>query len=121
MARDPHSLWVGWEPPNPQPRGYVIEWGLGPPSPSGSHQTWRMEHNGSIAGTLLQGEAGLGAGQGRGEVGRPCLSDSRQGATSTTLEKHIPQSFLSLHYSHLISSESGSSSHNLTESFLSTA
>nr|XP_023489086.1 granulocyte colony-stimulating factor receptor isoform X3 [Equus caballus] len=54
MARDPHSLWVGWEPPNPQPRGYVIEWGLGPPSPSGSHQTWRMEHNGSIAGTLLQ-------------------------------------------------------------------
>ncbi|KAM7098012.1 granulocyte colony-stimulating factor receptor isoform 2-T2 [Molossus nigricans] len=54
MARDPHSLWVGWEPPSPQPRGYVIEWGLGPPSPSGSHKTWKMEHNGSIAGTLLQ-------------------------------------------------------------------
>nr|XP_019793666.1 granulocyte colony-stimulating factor receptor isoform X2 [Tursiops truncatus] len=54
MARDPHSLWVGWEPPSPQPRGYVIEWGLGPPSPSGSPKMWRMEHNGSIAGTLLQ-------------------------------------------------------------------
>ncbi|XP_007945861.1 granulocyte colony-stimulating factor receptor [Orycteropus afer afer] len=54
VARDPHSLWVGWEPPNPQPQGYVIEWGLGPPSPSGSNKTWRMEHNGSITGTLLQ-------------------------------------------------------------------
>ncbi|XP_006094202.1 granulocyte colony-stimulating factor receptor isoform X1 [Myotis lucifugus] len=54
MARDPHSLWVGWEPPSPRPRGYVIEWGPGPPSPSGSHMTWKMEHNGSIAGTLLQ-------------------------------------------------------------------
>ncbi|XP_066231978.1 granulocyte colony-stimulating factor receptor isoform X1 [Saccopteryx leptura] len=54
MARDPHSLWVNWEPPSPQPRGYVIEWGLGPPSPSGSHKTWKMEHNGSITGTLLQ-------------------------------------------------------------------
>ncbi|XP_036206594.1 granulocyte colony-stimulating factor receptor isoform X1 [Myotis myotis] len=54
MARDPHNLWVGWEPPSPRPRGYVIEWGPGPPSPSGSHMTWKMEHNGSIAGTLLQ-------------------------------------------------------------------
>ncbi|NIG59179.1 granulocyte colony-stimulating factor receptor [Pontoporia blainvillei] len=54
VARDPHSLWVGWEPPSPQPRGYVIEWGLSSPSPSGSPKTWRMEHNGSIAGTLLQ-------------------------------------------------------------------
>ncbi|XP_053516663.1 granulocyte colony-stimulating factor receptor isoform X1 [Artibeus jamaicensis] len=53
-ARDPHSLWVGWEPPSPQPRGYVIEWGPGPPSPSGSPKTWKMEQNGSIAGTLLQ-------------------------------------------------------------------
>ncbi|XP_059741187.1 granulocyte colony-stimulating factor receptor isoform X2 [Bos taurus] len=53
-ARDPHSLWVGWEPPSPQPQGYVIEWGLSPPSPNGSPMTWRMEHNGSIAGTLLQ-------------------------------------------------------------------
>ncbi|KAG5214569.1 hypothetical protein JEQ12_000145 [Ovis aries] len=53
-ARDPHSLWVGWEPPRPQPQGYVIEWGLSPPSPNGSPMTWRMEHNGSIAGTLLQ-------------------------------------------------------------------
>uniref|UniRef100_A0A8C3W9Q8 Granulocyte colony-stimulating factor receptor n=1 Tax=Catagonus wagneri TaxID=51154 RepID=A0A8C3W9Q8_9CETA len=53
-ARDPHSLWVGWEPPSPQPRGYVIEWGLSAPSSSGSPVTWRMEHNGSIAGTLLQ-------------------------------------------------------------------
>ncbi|XP_049734729.1 granulocyte colony-stimulating factor receptor isoform X2 [Elephas maximus indicus] len=54
VARDPHSLWVGWEPPSPQPQAYVIEWGLGPPSPSGSNKTWRMEHNGSITGTLLQ-------------------------------------------------------------------
>ncbi|XP_044092303.1 granulocyte colony-stimulating factor receptor isoform X2 [Neovison vison] len=53
-ARDPHSLWVGWEWPSPQPRGYVIEWGLGPPSPSGSSKSWKMEHNGSISGTLLQ-------------------------------------------------------------------
>uniref|UniRef100_I3LQQ8 Granulocyte colony-stimulating factor receptor n=2 Tax=Sus scrofa TaxID=9823 RepID=I3LQQ8_PIG len=53
-ARDPHSLWVGWEPPSPRPRGYVIEWGLGTPSPGGNPMTWRMEHNGSIAGTLLQ-------------------------------------------------------------------
>lgn len=84
VARDPHSLWVGWEPPSPQPRGYVIEWGLGPPSPSGSPKTWRMEHNGSIAGTLLQGEAGLGGwagGQGPGEGGTFYLPDSRQGAS----------------------------------------
>lgn len=54
MALDPHSLWVGWEPPRPQPRGYVIEWSPGTTSPSGSHKTWKMEHNGSIAGTLLQ-------------------------------------------------------------------
>lgn len=54
VAQDPHSLWVGWEPSKPQPRGYVIEWGLHTPSPSGSHKTWKMEHNGSIAGTLLQ-------------------------------------------------------------------
>ncbi|XP_025711691.1 granulocyte colony-stimulating factor receptor isoform X3 [Callorhinus ursinus] len=54
VARDPHSLWVGWEPPSPRPRGYVIEWGLGPPSPSGSNKSWKMEHNGSISGTLLQ-------------------------------------------------------------------
>uniref|UniRef100_A0A8C0QJS5 Fibronectin type-III domain-containing protein n=1 Tax=Canis lupus familiaris TaxID=9615 RepID=A0A8C0QJS5_CANLF len=54
MAQDPHRLWVGWEPPSPQPQGYVIEWGLGPPSPSGSNKTWKMEHNGSISGTLLQ-------------------------------------------------------------------
>lgn len=54
MARDPHSVWVGWEPPNPQPHAYVIEWGLGPPSPSGSNKNWRMEHNGSISGTLLE-------------------------------------------------------------------
>ncbi|XP_032157922.1 granulocyte colony-stimulating factor receptor isoform X2 [Mustela erminea] len=53
-ARDPHSLWVGWEQPSPRPRGYVIEWGLGPPSPSGSNKSWKMEHNGSISGTLLQ-------------------------------------------------------------------
>ncbi|KAM6217993.1 granulocyte colony-stimulating factor receptor [Rhynchocyon petersi] len=54
MAQDPHSLWVGWEVPSPQPRSYVIEWGLGPPSPSGSNKTWKIEHNGSISGTLLQ-------------------------------------------------------------------
>ncbi|XP_027969446.1 granulocyte colony-stimulating factor receptor isoform X2 [Eumetopias jubatus] len=54
VARDPHSLWVGWEPPSPRPRGYVIEWGLGPPSPSGSNKSWKMEHNGNISGTLLQ-------------------------------------------------------------------
>ncbi|XP_021539383.1 granulocyte colony-stimulating factor receptor isoform X1 [Neomonachus schauinslandi] len=54
LARDPHRLWVGWEPPSPRPRGYVIEWGLGPPSPSGSNKSWKMEHNGSISGTLLQ-------------------------------------------------------------------
>ncbi|XP_004740824.2 granulocyte colony-stimulating factor receptor isoform X2 [Mustela putorius furo] len=53
-ARDPHSLWVGWEQPSPRPRGYVIEWGLGPPSPSGSNKSWKMENNGSISGTLLQ-------------------------------------------------------------------
>lgn len=32
----------------------MIEWGLGTPSPGGNPMTWRMEHNGSIAGTLLQ-------------------------------------------------------------------
>ncbi|XP_058159850.1 LOW QUALITY PROTEIN: granulocyte colony-stimulating factor receptor [Dasypus novemcinctus] len=53
-APDPHSLWVGWEPPSTQPQGYVIEWGLGPPSPSGSNKAWRVEHNGSLTGTLLQ-------------------------------------------------------------------
>ncbi|XP_008588887.1 PREDICTED: granulocyte colony-stimulating factor receptor [Galeopterus variegatus] len=53
-ARDPYSLWVGWEPPSLQPQGYVIEWGLGYPSPSSSNKTWRIEHNGSITGTLLQ-------------------------------------------------------------------
>lgn len=67
MASDPHSLWVGWKPSKPQPRGYVIEWGLHTPSPNGSHKTWKMEHNGSIAGTLLQGEV-VGGGRvgGRG-------------------------------------------------------
>uniref|UniRef100_A0A671DW13 Granulocyte colony-stimulating factor receptor n=1 Tax=Rhinolophus ferrumequinum TaxID=59479 RepID=A0A671DW13_RHIFE len=65
IALDPHSLWVGWEPPTPQPRGYVIEWSPGTTSQpwcimqhgawcSSSHKTWKMEHNGSIAGTLLQ-------------------------------------------------------------------
>ncbi|XP_054996063.1 granulocyte colony-stimulating factor receptor [Sorex araneus] len=54
LAQDPHSLWVGWEPPSPQPWGYVVEWGLGPPSPSGSNTSWKMEPNGSIMGTLLQ-------------------------------------------------------------------
>lgn len=68
MAQDPHRLWVGWEPPSPRPHGYVIEWGLGPPSPSGSNKTWKMEHNGSISGTLLQGETGRGDGAG-GEQG----------------------------------------------------
>ncbi|XP_020025333.2 granulocyte colony-stimulating factor receptor isoform X2 [Castor canadensis] len=53
-APDAHSLWVGWKPPSPRPQGYVIEWGLGPPSPSNSSKTWRMEHNGSATGTLLQ-------------------------------------------------------------------
>ncbi|XP_077006378.1 granulocyte colony-stimulating factor receptor isoform X2 [Tamandua tetradactyla] len=54
LGQDPHSLWVGWETPSPQPQGYVIEWGLGPPSPSNSNKTWRIEHNGSITGTLLR-------------------------------------------------------------------
>ncbi|XP_008050548.1 granulocyte colony-stimulating factor receptor-like [Carlito syrichta] len=54
VALDPHSLWVGWELPSPQPQGYVIEWGPGAPSPSNSSKTWRMEHNGSISGTLLK-------------------------------------------------------------------
>uniref|UniRef100_H0YE86 Granulocyte colony-stimulating factor receptor n=1 Tax=Homo sapiens TaxID=9606 RepID=H0YE86_HUMAN len=54
MARDPHSLWVGWEPPNPWPQGYVIEWGLGPPSASNSNKTWRMEQNGRATGFLLK-------------------------------------------------------------------
>ncbi|XP_075410136.1 granulocyte colony-stimulating factor receptor isoform X2 [Tenrec ecaudatus] len=54
VARDPHSIWVGWEPPSPRPQGYVIEWGLGPPSPNTSNRNWRVEHNGNIAGTLLQ-------------------------------------------------------------------
>ncbi|XP_037683626.1 granulocyte colony-stimulating factor receptor isoform X2 [Choloepus didactylus] len=58
LGRDPHSLWVGWEPPSTQPRGYVIEWGLGPPSTSSSSKTWRMEHNGTITGTLLQENIG---------------------------------------------------------------
>ncbi|XP_006878150.1 PREDICTED: granulocyte colony-stimulating factor receptor-like, partial [Chrysochloris asiatica] len=54
VARDPHSLWVGWEPASTQPQGYVIEWGLGPPSPSSGNKNWRIEHKGTIAGTLLQ-------------------------------------------------------------------
>ncbi|XP_004679495.1 PREDICTED: granulocyte colony-stimulating factor receptor [Condylura cristata] len=54
VAQGPHSLWVGWEPPSPQPQGYVIEWGPSLPSPSGSSTSWRIEHNGSITGTLLQ-------------------------------------------------------------------
>uniref|UniRef100_A0A8C5UW46 Granulocyte colony-stimulating factor receptor n=1 Tax=Microcebus murinus TaxID=30608 RepID=A0A8C5UW46_MICMU len=54
MAQDPHGLWVGWECPNPQPEGYVIEWDLSPPSPRDGNKTWRMEYNGSITGTLLR-------------------------------------------------------------------
>ncbi|XP_042540148.1 granulocyte colony-stimulating factor receptor isoform X1 [Dipodomys spectabilis] len=51
IALDPHSLWVGWEPPSPQPQGYLIEWG---PGPTGSNKTLKMEHNGSITETLLR-------------------------------------------------------------------
>lgn len=54
VARDPHSLWVGWDLPIPQPQGYVIEWGLGPHLHGDNNKTWRLEHNGSITGTLLQ-------------------------------------------------------------------
>ncbi|XP_017365257.1 granulocyte colony-stimulating factor receptor isoform X1 [Cebus imitator] len=54
MSRDPHSLWVGWELPSPQPQGYVIEWGPGPSSTSNSNKTWRMEQSGSITGFLLK-------------------------------------------------------------------
>lgn len=100
MARDPHNLWVGWEPPSPPPRGYVIEWGPGPPSPSGSHMTWKMEHNGSIAGTLLQGEAGLGeraGGQGwetgrqwaRGNLNHPGQIDSQVLLDPSLVSPHI--------------------------------
>ncbi|XP_027631561.1 granulocyte colony-stimulating factor receptor isoform X3 [Tupaia chinensis] len=53
-APDAHSLWVGWEPPSPLPQAYVIEWGLGPPRPSSTNRTWRMERNGSITGVLLR-------------------------------------------------------------------
>ncbi|XP_047416977.1 granulocyte colony-stimulating factor receptor isoform X1 [Sciurus carolinensis] len=53
-ARGPHSLWVHWEPPRPRPQGYLIEWGLGPPSPSGSNTTWKVELGENITGTLLQ-------------------------------------------------------------------
>lgn len=54
VARDPHSLWVGWEPPIPHPQGYVIEWGLAPHNHGDANKTWRLEHNGSTTGTLLQ-------------------------------------------------------------------
>ncbi|XP_006886648.1 PREDICTED: granulocyte colony-stimulating factor receptor [Elephantulus edwardii] len=54
VSQDPHSLWIGWALPRPQPWGYMIEWGLGPPNSSSSNKTWRIEHNGSISGTLLQ-------------------------------------------------------------------
>ncbi|KAM4872415.1 granulocyte colony-stimulating factor receptor isoform 2-T2 [Thomomys bottae] len=50
-ALDPHSLWLGWEPPCTQPQGYMIEWGLGT---TGSNKTFKMEHNGSITETLLR-------------------------------------------------------------------
>ncbi|KAG3282763.1 colony stimulating factor 3 receptor [Ictidomys tridecemlineatus] len=53
-ARDPHSLWVHWEPPSPQPQGYLIEWGPGPPSPSSSNKSWKMEFDENITGTVLQ-------------------------------------------------------------------
>ncbi|VTJ63445.1 Hypothetical predicted protein [Marmota monax] len=53
-ARDPHSLWVHWEPPSPRPQGYLIEWGLGPPSPSSINKSWKMEFDENITGTLLQ-------------------------------------------------------------------
>lgn len=121
MARDPHSVWVGWEPPNPQPHAYVIEWGLGPPSPSGSNKNWRMEHNGSISGTLLEGKAGLGCQGGQGwEGGGQCLSDNRQEAVSMILETQLsvfpdPSLFSSP------SPSSGSFSYSLTGSSLSIA
>uniref|UniRef100_A0A8C2YSI5 Granulocyte colony-stimulating factor receptor n=1 Tax=Chinchilla lanigera TaxID=34839 RepID=A0A8C2YSI5_CHILA len=54
MARDPRSLWVGWELPSPVPQGYVIEWGLSPPNSNSSDMTWRLEPNGSITEILLQ-------------------------------------------------------------------
>ncbi|XP_023556877.1 granulocyte colony-stimulating factor receptor isoform X2 [Octodon degus] len=54
MARDPQSLWVGWELPSPVPRGYVIEWDLSPPSSNGSNMTWRLEPNGNTTEILLQ-------------------------------------------------------------------
>uniref|UniRef100_A0A8C9PZ23 Colony stimulating factor 3 receptor n=1 Tax=Spermophilus dauricus TaxID=99837 RepID=A0A8C9PZ23_SPEDA len=53
-ARDPHSLWVHWEPPSPRPQGYLIEWGPGPPSPSSSNKSWKMEFDENITGTVLQ-------------------------------------------------------------------
>nr|XP_051686399.1 granulocyte colony-stimulating factor receptor isoform X1 [Oryctolagus cuniculus] len=53
VGQDPHSLWVGWEPPSLQPQGYVIEWGPGAPSPSSS-KTWRVEQDGNLTGTLLR-------------------------------------------------------------------
>lgn len=53
-AQNPHSLWVGWEPPSPRPGGYVIEWGLASSIPSSSNTSWKIEQNGSITGTLLQ-------------------------------------------------------------------
>ncbi|XP_008830372.1 granulocyte colony-stimulating factor receptor [Nannospalax galili] len=54
MAQDPHSLWVDWEAPSPQPQGYLIEWGLECPSHNCSNKSWRMEPNGNSTGTLLQ-------------------------------------------------------------------
>nr|XP_045005924.1 granulocyte colony-stimulating factor receptor isoform X2 [Jaculus jaculus] len=54
MARDLHSLWVDWEPPSTQPQGYIVEWGLGPPNHNSSNKTWRMEHDGTVTGILLQ-------------------------------------------------------------------
>lgn len=102
MAQDPHNLWVGWEPPSPPPRGYVIEWGPGPPSTSGNQTTWKMEHNGSIAGTLLQGEASLGervGGQGwemgrqwaRGDLNHHGQIDSQVFLDPSLVSPHILQ------------------------------
>uniref|UniRef100_A0A6I8MXS4 Fibronectin type-III domain-containing protein n=1 Tax=Ornithorhynchus anatinus TaxID=9258 RepID=A0A6I8MXS4_ORNAN len=52
--RDPHSLWVRWEPPRTATHGYVLEWcPAALPSPLSCNTSWRIERDGSSNQVLL--------------------------------------------------------------------
>lgn len=68
----------------------MIEWGLGPPSPSGSNKSWKMEHNGSMSGTLLQGEV-QGEADPAGGAGGLAGPGKQGGSVSRTVRKRQPE------------------------------